>query len=100
MTTVYVSGPMSGLPDHNYAAFAAAQARLEAEGYRVRSPHRIGQREGWAWEDYMRRAVALLVQCDAIHMLPGWETSHGARLELSIAQQLGFTVTYADGGGS
>lgn len=48
----------------------------------------------------MRRAVALLVQCDAIHMLPGWETSHGARLELSIAQQLGFTVTYADGGGS
>lgn len=91
---VYVAGPMTGLPDHNYPAFAAAQSRLEAEGYRVRSPHRIGKHECWAWEDYMRRAIAIMIRCDQVYMLQGWETSRGARLEYQIATALGMPILY------
>lgn len=33
MTRLYVAGPMSGLPDHNYPAFREAATRLRDLGY-------------------------------------------------------------------
>jgi hypothetical protein len=41
--TIYISGPMSGLPNLNFPAFYAAQAKLEAEGYKVVNPAEIGK---------------------------------------------------------
>ncbi len=45
-----------------------------------------------SWGGYMRMAIAQLVQCDTIRLLPGWEDSSGARLEEHIAMRLGMTV--------
>ena len=39
---VYIAGPMSGYPEFNAPAFAAAKARLEAAGLRVITPVEIG----------------------------------------------------------
>ena len=36
--TIYVSGPMSGLPDLNFPAFHAAAAELRALGHTVVNP--------------------------------------------------------------
>ncbi len=36
--TIYISGPMSGLPECNYPAFNAAAAHLRALGYSVENP--------------------------------------------------------------
>lgn len=90
--TVYLSGPMSGYPDHNFHAFHEARKCLQAEGLTVVCPAEAGLVDGWEWEDYMRRDIVMLMDCDAMVMLPGWEDSRGARLESTIAWQLNMEV--------
>lgn len=95
MTTVYISGPMTGLPDLNAPAFDAKQAELEAAGYDVINPARAGELH-WTWLQFMKRALVDLSQADAIYMLTGWETSKGAVLERAIALALEYPATYED----
>jgi hypothetical protein len=90
---VYLSGPMTGLPDFNYPAFMAEAARLRAAGRVVVNPAEFGEVPGFEWHQYLRRDIRLLTACTAIHMLPGWSKSKGARLEHHIAVELGFVVT-------
>ena len=89
MMRVYVSGPMSGLPDHNYPAFIAAAKRIRTLGHEPVSPHTIGQHDGWTWDDYMEAAVKLQRGCDVIFLLPGWRQSRGATVEYYVALALG-----------
>lgn len=103
MKTIYISGPMTGLPDLNFPAFHAAASLLRAQGHEVRNPAEVGEEPGKTWEDYMRKDLRLLCDCDAIYMLPGYKNSRGACLELTVAERLGFEVMYqaekeADGG--
>ena len=91
---IYLSGPMSGLPEYNYPAFRKATANLRKQGFIICSPHEWGVVEGWTWEQYMRRALMWMMQCDSITMLPGWETSRGALLELQVATALNWPVQY------
>jgi Domain of unknown function (DUF4406) len=86
---------MTGFPDFNYPAFFAEAERLRAAGHTVNNPAEAGVESGASWEDYLRRDIVSLMACDAIHMLPGWSRSKGARLEHHIALELGFTVTGA-----
>lgn len=90
--TVYIAGPMTGLPKQNYPAFNAAAARLRALGYEVLNPvdseaenHKKGP-QSHAW--YMRRAVRMVSHADGIALLPGWEKSAGAALEVQIGRAL------------
>lgn len=96
---IYISGPISGIPNLNREAFAKATDDLRAEGYEVVNPHEIinherAEREGWEWSDYMREDIKALMTCDAIYMLSGWELFKGARLERYIAQELRLRVMY------
>lgn len=91
--TVYLSGPMTGLPEYNYPAFNAVAEKLRAQGYKVCNPADHGVVEGAVWADYLRADLAQLAMCETIHLLPGWWNSTGAQLELHIAQKLGMKVT-------
>ena len=95
MKTVYISGPMTGLPDLNFPAFHAAARQLRDLGYTVRNPAEVGEEPGKTWEDYMRKDIRLLCECDTILLLPGWENSKGAHLELHIAHRIGMKVLFA-----
>lgn len=86
---VYISGPMTGLPEFNYPAFFTAAERLVAEGFEVINPARPGEGH-WGWQEFMRRALVDLSEADAIHLLDGWEKSRGAVLEAHIAEALGY----------
>jgi hypothetical protein len=93
MTTLYLSGKMTGLPDHNYPAFHAAAAELRAVGYRVINPAELGTVEGWTWEQYLRRDLqAMLADADALALLEGCDRSAGAQLEATVAHALGWRV--------
>lgn len=46
------------------------------------------------WLMCMRRDIVMLIYCDGIYLLRGWETSPGARLEKLIADGLGLLVFY------
>lgn len=43
----------------------------------------------------MRKALAQLVTCDAIALLPGWPSSRGANIERSLAFEMGMKVVMA-----
>ena len=92
MTRIYLAGPMSGLPELNYPAFHAKAAELRAAGHHVENPAENPAPPCGSWQGYMRMAIAQLVTCDAIHLLPGWEKSRGARVEFNLANELSLRI--------
>ena len=101
MTRVYVSGPMTGLPEFNYPAFKATTARLRQAGFEVECPTEIGARAGLdpdrdSWEAFMRADLRALLDCDLVVTLPGWARSRGARLECHVAGELGLPLLSLD----
>lgn len=97
MTLLYISGGMSGLPEHNFPAFFAAADQLRAVGYGIVNPADTGIVDGWEWADYLRHDLKDVLRCDGVATLPGWRRSRGARLEVHVATQLGmpvYTVKY------
>lgn len=108
MFKLYLAGPMSGLPQFNFPAFADAKERLEAEGYDVCSPHLRDDPavQDAAWlspdgnlddlplgligSDLYSTAVSNTLdisECDGLALLPGWSKSSGARHEVEIANR-------------
>lgn len=88
--TLYVSGPMSGLPELNYPEFFAAADRLRSLGFYVLNPADHGP--GGTWRECLARDLTILVHCHAVVVLDGWEKSKGARLECHVATELGMGI--------
>lgn len=92
---IYLAGPMTGLPGYNYTAFNEEATRLRGLGYHVENPaenvHPIDQ----TWSGYMRVALAQMLTCDAVALLPGWAASKGARLEEHTAAELDMPICWA-----
>lgn len=86
---IYLSGPMSGLPEFNRPAFNQAADQLRALGHQVLNPAEAAVPEGSPWIEYMIHALRELPAADMVVMLPGWENSTGARIELLVAEKLG-----------
>jgi hypothetical protein len=80
---------MSGLPEHGFPAFFEAEAKLRQLGFDVENPAEKGIIDGWSWADYLKYDLQKMMECDAICLLPGWESSRGARLEYHVAKELG-----------
>ena len=96
---VYISGPMTGLPDHNFPAFNAAATDLRNLGFCVFNPAEISVGKPNDYEtsqDFyhacLRADVKGLCDCDTLALMPGWENSSGAHLELHIAHRLGVEI--------
>ena len=94
--TVYISGPMTGLPDYNRAAFKAKHSELRKAGATVLNPADIAGSPAWTWSDWMHEALKLQPKADVVHMLPGWRKSRGARIERRLALILGQRVEGAE----
>ncbi len=93
---LYISGPMTGIKDFNYPAFNAEAARLRALGHHVENPAENEKPECGTWQGYMRNAIAQLVTCDAIVLLPGWRDSNGALVEARLAQGIGMPILFPE----
>jgi len=85
---IYISGPMSGLPELNFPAFHAAALTLRDRGWDVVNPAELNPCLDITWAAAMKVDIAALVTCDAIFLLPGWKKSKGASLEHRIAVDL------------
>lgn len=102
---IYISGPMTGIKDHNFAAFDEAADYLRSQGWPVVSPADIAREEGVTETSscdgaLLRRIqeqdVALLLTCKALFMLSGWHNSAGATAEHNLARWLGLEIKYQD----
>ena len=91
---IYISGPMSGLPDLNFPAFHDAAEKLRALGHEVTNPAEKQEEndKNMSWTDYMRLDIKMLMDCDAVALLPRYGQSKGAMTELNLAQSLGFDI--------
>jgi hypothetical protein len=113
----YLAGPMSGYPRFNIPAFDEASAKLRAAGYHIISPAELDDpvtREmawnspdgatlndthpnGESWGDFLARDVKIVAdKVTGIIVLPGWEESRGARLEMMVALLCGHELRYYD----
>jgi len=99
--TLYVAGPMTGIPEFNYPAFDAAERSLASCGYLVLNPTHAekhnptpGTPQAWGW--YMRHCIRMVLAADGMALLPGWENSRGATLERTIATALDLDVRMLD----
>lgn len=101
----YVSGPMTGYPGDNRAAFAAATKRLRAAGHQVVDPTEMDMAYNDAgnvgdgslsplWRMFIARDMSIILssQFDRIMVLDGWEQSRGARMEVMAAVMCGTRV--------
>ncbi|WP_456254864.1 DUF4406 domain-containing protein [Pseudomonas iridis] len=92
---LYLAGPMTGFEDFNFPAFNKMAADLRARGFIVENPAEHGVVDGADWADYMAYDLTRLGLCGQVALLPGWENSKGARLEVHIARELGMSVVNA-----
>ena len=105
MRLLYVSGPFTS-PDKLHGIerniLAASEAALEGwrQGWAVICPHKntsgYQHAEDIPYETWIEGDLEILRRCDAICMLPGWEQSNGARIELALAYDLGLEVLVYD----
>lgn len=104
MTTAYIAGPMTRMPEFNFPAFQAAAQKWRDRGFTIISPHEHDLDNGFnpqgmtGHEDltgvFDLKAALLwdleqVANADGLILLKGWEGSAGARAELSLAAALG-----------
>ncbi len=95
---IYLSGPISNMPDNNKAAFDEAAEELREWGYEVINPIDLdlAAESDLTWEACMKRDIKLLMDCDGIMLLDGWHKSAGAQLEFLLASRLGLKYYFYD----
>ena len=110
--SIYIAGPMRGIPLYNFPAFDLAAEKLFNEGWDPVNPADLDRAIGYYPEEVIEGAdwntipeslslptiikkdLDALQQCDAIYMLNGWEKSKGAKAELAVALWMGIEVLF------
>lgn len=94
----YISGPMSGIPDENYPAFNYAAAVLRRYDYRVCNPAETSAHLGeLEHHEFLRFDLHRVLEADVVFVLPGWEESVGAKIEVAVACRVGTPVIKFEG---
>lgn len=95
----YLCGPMSGIPQFNFPLFEGAAYQLRKLGFAIVSPAEMDTPEIYAqamaspdgaplpgdrsWGDFLARDIKIVAdEVQGLILLPGWESSRGARLEV------------------
>jgi len=98
---IYIAGPMTGYPKHNFPAFYEAEAVLDSKGYDTINPARMDEACGYDpateptpefLQDAIRRDFEAICRAEGLALLPGWERSVGATAEAAIAKWRGIPV--------
>lgn len=115
MATIYIAGPMRGMPRFNFDAFDRARDQLVADGWDVISPADMDREHGFDVDgladdaaDWWRpeslgfdlqaaidRCLDAIAQCDAVYVLPGWRDSRGASAEVAVAKWRQLQIVFA-----
>ena len=115
---IYLAGPMRGIPDFNFPAFHKAAAELRAKGHTVFNPAErdeaefgnitcpSGDENDFAKLVGFQSGLSVARNCfladtqwicqfaDAIAIIPGWETSRGAKAEKALGEAIGLEIIY------
>lgn len=103
LKSCYLAGPMTGLPEFNMHAFNLCAEHLKAAGFEVHNPVAVDAEHGIVLEgtngheefdflEAMKRDLPLVMDADCVIVMPGWEESKGAQLEVHTALETGVPV--------
>lgn len=113
---VYIAGPMRGLPEYNFPAFDEARDRWNKWGCTVINPADLDREAGFdptlpnapEWDGDKKEVIERDIKAildnlrpgteDAIVLLPGWENSVGAAVEVALGKFLGLNFACAETG--
>jgi len=88
---IYIAGPYSAANawDRHKNIAAAEDLSMQAvkAGFAVHCPHsNFRHAYGWLPESvFVRADITVMLRCDALLILPGWEDSKGTQEEIAIA---------------
>lgn len=90
---IYISGKISGTKDFR-ERFQKAEENLKKDGWDTINPVAIGDLlpASTTYKQFMEIDLKLLTMCEAIYLIPGWETSEGAKTERQLAEALGLVI--------
>lgn len=93
MKKLYISAPISGGEPEERRKFFAGVAREAAErGWQPINPMDNGLDTEAPWRQHMRKGIRMMLECDAIILMSGWQFSRGCRLEEIVAREIGLEV--------
>ena len=103
MKTIYISGKVTDLCEEaTEKRFKEAEEYLESKGHNTFNPIEFVKTGGMYKNDrdsIMRNLIAaMVVFCDTIYMLDGWNDSEGANQELKVARAMNFEVIFENEG--
>jgi len=102
---IYLAGPMRNIHLFNFPAFDNAAKELRKLGHEVFNPAEADvEKDGFdpakdkpqPMKVYMARDLMAVCESDAVVVLPGWQESKGANLEVHTARQIGIPVYTQD----
>ena len=107
MKTIYISGKVTNLCEEaTEKRFKEAEEYLLSKGHQVINPvedikelteEKLLDKDNR--DGIMRDLIATLVlACDTIYMLDGWQDSEGANQELKVARAMNFEVIFENEG--
>lgn len=107
---IYCSGPIAGYLQRNEPDFRATEQALTLLGHDAVVPLDIApfthvppcpvgyaSAGGHSSACYLRSDLVVLLMCEAIYMMAGWQQSRGASLEHRVAVECGLRVFYWNG---
>ena len=97
---IYLSGPISDICKKEAKInFKIGEDMVRELGHEPVSPltipppdRTLSEHEEWMY--YMRRSIKLMMDCDAMLSLLGWQESRGAQMERKLFFDLGLPVFY------
>jgi hypothetical protein len=94
---LYISGPISNMPDLNRTAFNSITKKFRDLGYIVVNPHELcNDLNPEDWKTCMKRCIVAMMDCDQLIMIDGWRKSAGATIEYQLAVKIGIDATNLD----
>ncbi len=90
---LYLSGPMTGIPQHNHPELTRVAGILRKAGFDVDNPaeHFDGDMNR-PRSEYMNHDLRVVIDRDAVVLLKGWSESAGCNAEMFTAWQCGKLV--------
>lgn len=94
---IYISLPISGydLEERKETAMQT-EVKLRSRGYDVFNPLGGQWESGLTTQDYMKRDLKELLECDTIVFMHGFNKSAGCHTELCVAMACGMDIWFED----
>lgn len=96
--TVYIAGPITGLPNNNIEEFRIVEKLLQEKGYETIVPHDLFDAidtSNFTHQDYMDICIPAAKTANCLCFLENWQQSKGSLMEMQVAIENNLKTTFA-----